>query len=131
MKLESANPRKNALVAGVTDSAVVAAIARSGYPLQGVVAAKLASGGFYVQEEWSYLDRDTKNLRNIDIVASRMLHEHDQLSNLRVRPQIDLIVECKKSELPYVFFSTRQSSWLADFPVIAGLRAKSISLRNR
>jgi hypothetical protein len=121
------NPPKNSLVAGVTEAAVISAITKSGYPLQGVVAAKLALSNFHVQEEWSYLDKDTKALRNVDLLAGKMLYDFG-LEDVRVRPQLDLIVECKRSDLPFIFFSTRQSAWLADFPVVAGLRTRSITL---
>lgn len=127
MNLRTDNPPRNSLTAGVTEASVASAITRSGYPLQGVVAAKLAATGFYVQEEWSYLDRDAKTLRNVDLLAGKMLFDFG-LKNVRVRPQLDLIVECKKSELPYIFFNTHQSAWLADFPVVAGLRSKTITL---
>ena len=117
----------NALAAGVTQASVSSAIARSGYPLQGLVAAKLVSAGFHVREEWSYLDSDTDSVRNVDLVAEQMLFDYTSLSP-QVRPLLNLIVECKKSDLPIVFFSTHQSAWLADFPMVAGLRPKSIEL---
>jgi hypothetical protein len=120
------NPPRNVLGAGVTDAAVFDAVSRSGYPLQTVVAEKL-SQAFHVREEWSYLDRDTKNLRTIDVVASCPLYELAD-EQPRVRPQLDVLIECKKSDLPFVFFSTRHKPWLRSFPLVAGLKSREITL---
>lgn len=120
------NPARNVLAAGVTDVAVLEAIARSGYPLQTVVAEKLAAE-FHVREEWSYLDRDSQGLRNMDVLASRRLFEFHG-SQPRVQPQLNLLIECKKSELPFVFFANRHKPWIQNFPIVAGLKSANIEL---
>jgi hypothetical protein len=43
-----------------------------------------------------------------------------------VRPQLTLLIECKRSPLPYVFFETSKVHALMDFPTIAGLRKDKI-----
>jgi hypothetical protein len=69
------NPSTNQLGPGLTEDQVLGAVVKSGYPLQTVVGdilrAKLADikAMFRVQEEWSYIDRDTKELRTIDFGA--------------------------------------------------------------
>lgn len=126
MKSTPDNPAKNSLGAGVTSAAVMDAISKSGYPLQTIVAERL-SQKFDLREEWGYVDRDTKALRTIDLLASHFLYDI-QSHRGQVRPQIDLVIECKKSELPFVFFSSRHRPWLPDFPVIAGLNHKNIVL---
>ncbi len=126
MQSSADNPARNALGAGVTNSAVMAAIDRSGYPLQTLVAERL-SKAFHVREEWSYVDRDTQALRTIDIVASCPL-DASRINEKRVRPQLDLIIECKKSELPFVFFATRHHPWIPNFPIVAGLNQTDIEL---
>jgi hypothetical protein len=125
MQTSHNNPARNALGPGVGDATVAAAIERSGYPLQTLVSERL-SKAFHVREEWSYVDRDTQGLRTIDIRASRRLYEPQVSSRTRVRPQLELIIECKKSELPLVFFATRHRPWLQRFPVVAGLSATDI-----
>jgi hypothetical protein len=112
------NPASNQLGAGLTDAQVLGAVQKSGYPLQTIVGDTLRSD-FFVQEEWSYIDRDTKELRTIDIRAKRMLY--DLKEHPRVRPQLDLVIECKQSHLPCVFFLSRNTPNLLNFPEIAGL----------
>ena len=105
---------------------MIAAIDRSGYPLQTLVAECLGKS-LRVREEWSYVARDTKALRTIDIMASRPLYD-PQDCDTRVRPQLDLIIECKKSELPFVFFATRHDPSISSFPIVAGLNHTAVEL---
>lgn len=124
------NPAANQLAAGLTEDQLREAIAKSGYPLQTIVSDLLRSkvvaedANFAVQEEWSYVDRDTEELRTIDMLAELRLHDWEPQP--RVRPQLNLIVECKQSTLPFVFFETSRTPWLQGFPAIAGLRTDSI-----
>jgi hypothetical protein len=105
---------------------VRAAIEASGYPLQTIVAQELRSKGpWAVQEEWSYLDKDSGELRALDIAAT--IYAHGQPER-RVRPQVDLLVECKQAALPYVFFLSSGSVWLPRFPIVAGLRGDNIGV---
>lgn len=124
------NPATNQLGPGLTEDQVRVAVERSGYPLQTIVADLLRSKPdanrekFLVQEEWSFVDRDTDELRTIDLLARLQLHDWDPQP--RVRPQLSLLIECKQSPLPYVFFQTSGSPWLRDFPTVAGLRDDKI-----
>jgi len=126
MKTVSHNPAANILGAGVTDVMVEQAIASSGYPLQLVVAQKLSSD-FSLQEEWSFVDPDTGSARTIDLVACKRLFEWKE-PQPRIRPALDLVIECKQSDLPYVFFLSGSYPWLPDFPIISGLKARDIVL---
>jgi hypothetical protein len=127
MNNDPQNPLSNQLGAGLNEAQVLGAVQRSGYPLQTIVGDALRSA-FSVQEEWCYVDRDTKELRTIDIHASRMLFDFDFASQPRVRPQLDLIVECKQSQLPYVFFLSPGAHVSLNFPEIAGLRKKTLEI---
>lgn len=126
------NPLTNVLGAGVKEQQVQDAVKKSGYPLQinvgDVLRSKPEGDGpkFGVQEEWSFMDRDTRELRNVDLFAELRLHGWDPQP--RVRPQLNLLVECKQSELPYVFFRTQHTPHLLGFPTIAGLRSDEISI---
>lgn len=108
------------LRAGVTEETLIAAIKSSGHPTQSIVADKLRSalshtkGPAIVQEEWSFEDTDQKIVRQLDAWASKSLrdvsdanpydpHRPTEMRSL-LRYELDLFVECKHSELPYVFF---------------------------
>lgn len=121
------NPETNKLGRpGPTEDEVLEAVSRSGYPLQTIVADKLRQW-FGVQEEWSYLDRHENDQRSIDLLAEVELLDPEQ--KVRVRPALNLIVECKQSSLPFVFFLGRKNPrWIPNFPLFAGLRTNSISI---
>lgn len=120
------NPTANKFVSGVTDAMVEKAIHASGYPLQLVVSQAL-SKDFSLQEEWSFVDPDTGSARTVDLVASKYLFEWKE-PQPRVRPALNLVIECKQSDLPYVFFLSGSHPRLPDFPVISGLKTKDIVL---
>ena len=124
MKSTPENPSSNKLPPGVSDEVLHAAIRASGYPLQLEVVQNL-SEKFRIQEEWSYIDHQTQAPRTIDLVASRTLFEWEE-PQPRARPELNLVIECKKSELPYVFFLSDRHTWLPDFPTISGLKARNV-----
>ena len=115
------NPKENSLPREVLEGYLREAVAMSGYPLQGVVADQLQAE-FSVAEEWSYLDRVTAEQRTLDIFAFRRLSEETR-SGLLVAPSLLLLIECKRSRHPYVFFKSKTENGrrLAGFPKIAGL----------
>ncbi len=119
------NPATNQLSAGVTEGAVRSAVDESGYPLQ-VFVSDLLRNAYFVQEEWAYVDRDTGDLRSMDLRARKSLF--DLQSQPRVRPVLNLLIECKQSELPYVFFESKGSPRSFEHPVIHGLHKSSISI---
>jgi hypothetical protein len=114
------NPPDNVLKPGVAAQDVTKAISSSGYPLQSVVASKLRKH-FGVQEEWSFVDTEEHLVRSIDLFAEIFLFDPKTQLHSRVRPALNLIVECKLSELPYVFFLSDQKVKTPRFPIIAGL----------
>ena len=126
------NPAGNQLGAGLTEDQIRDAVAKSGYPLQTIVGDLLRSkvvaedANFQVQEEWSYVDRDTKELRAVDLLADLRLY--DWKLHPRVRPHLNLLIECKQSALPFIFFETSRTPWLTNFPTIAGLAKDKIVL---
>lgn len=124
------NPTANRLGAGLTEDQLKDAVAKSGYPLQTVVGDLLRSkvvaedANFQVQEEWSYVDKDSEQLRTIDLLADLVLY--DWKRQPRVRPHLNLLIECKQSALPFIFFEGIRTPWLRDFPTIAGLHKDKI-----
>jgi hypothetical protein len=119
MEVANGNPRANSLPAGISEGQLADLVSRSGYPLQCVVAQFLQPD-FLVQQEWGYVDRDTRQLRTLDVLAWRWLFEWDD-PQPRIRPTLDLLIECKQSALPYVFFVASSGPVPLHFPLLAGL----------
>jgi len=127
MQRDPKSPLTNRLPTTITTEQLQQAIVKSGYPLQGFIAEKLRKR-FYVREEWSYIDRETMQLRSIDLLAECELFDPEN-RKLRVRPYLDLILECKRSEAPYVFFLSPAPLALRPtdhVPVLAGLPKNDI-----
>lgn len=62
----------------------------------------------------------------MDLIAEKLLW--DQTQQRRVRPTLNLLVECKRSDLPYVFFLSEQQVWTPRCPVIAGLACEEVNV---
>lgn len=116
------NPDSNCLKGGVTDAQLDLAVRMSGYPLQRVIAEQLL-GEFDVTEEWGYVDRETAEHRALDIFASKRIRE-----SAHFWFDLALLVECKKSDLPFVFFEAAAPQAPREFPIISGLGGKSPEL---
>lgn len=134
MKSAKNNPQSNKLLPGLTESTLLEAVEKSGYPLQTIVAnflrAYFKKGEiFHLQEEWSYRDKDENELRTIDILAEKWLWNIEQ-GQPKVSPVLNLLIECKKSDLPYVFFLSPTKPWIPQFPLLAGLAKDEISNSN-
>lgn len=127
MQSHPGNPPSNKLPTGLSEAQVVNAVEESGYPLQIVVSEMLRSR-FFVQQEWNYIDEDTKQLRAIDILAEQRLYNIKEKPQPRIRPTLNLLVECKQSDLPYVFFLSPEKVISREFPAIAGLFDDSIRI---
>ncbi|MDP9224407.1 MAG: hypothetical protein M3P18_11255 [Actinomycetota bacterium] len=124
MEPGSGNPASNKLPEGIDEEAVATAIQLSGYPVQTQLAAMLRERDWYVQEEWSYDDLDT--LRAIDVVAELLLYE--EVADQVVFPGVTLVIECKPSQMPYVFFSSSIEDVRISFPPVVGLHQDSIEI---
>jgi hypothetical protein len=128
MQSEPTNTPENVLGAGITEKQILEAVRKSGYPLQTVVASSLQID-FRVQEEWSFVDSDGGALRTLDIWAARRMFDLRNENQPFVRPTLDLLIECKQSDLPYVFFISATGPWLREFPYFAGLAQDRIVLK--
>ncbi|GHH09852.1 hypothetical protein Srubr_66010 [Streptomyces rubradiris] len=109
---------------GLTLDALQEAVEKSGYPLQSTIF-QLLEQDFRVQQEWGFRDRLSGEMRSIDLVARREL-EHTPPQESRIRPTLTVMIECKQSNLPYVFFSTSPAPWKLDLPTICGLGIKEV-----
>lgn len=125
MRQESTNPVKNCLPSGVKEENLCTAIESSGYPLQGLVAQKLSSS-FSVSEEWGYIDRDSKEHRSLDVFGFKELAKGNTSP---VSPGLVLLIECKRSVHPFVFFKNITDKPIPEFPAIAGLIREVVDIR--
>lgn len=117
MRKDTENPEGNDLPPGCKEEALLSAIEESGYPFQGQVAYKLKEH-FHVTEEWGYVDSSTKEHRSLDIFGYRLLNENKKAA---VQPRCAVLVECKQSRHPYVFFRRVTDRLIPDFPAIASV----------
>ncbi|MER5207064.1 hypothetical protein [Streptomyces sp. NPDC002825] len=122
--IEIANPQSNHLKAGLTEEILTDAIEKSGYPLQSAVF-DLLGGDFRVQQEWGFRDRITGEMRSCDLMAMKEL-DAPPSSESRIRTSLTILIECKQSDLPYVFFSPAEAPWRLTLPQVAGLQQDEI-----
>ncbi|MEO3854619.1 hypothetical protein [Acrocarpospora sp. B8E8] len=125
---------------GIEKQDLIDALIKSGHPFQATVADKirtafeelgqsLGSDYSYIQEEWVYPDKDTGNLRALDALAEAFLWKFDETGRQpRIRPVLNLLVECKQSDLPYIFFTRPNTQPLQDYPWVSGFPHDRISL---
>ena len=126
MNEHPSNPSTNQLRAGLDEAKLLEAVRWSGYPLQSLIAQELTSH-FQVFEEWGYSDRATREHRSLDIYAFREL----ALPSGAPPARLHLLIECKRSEMPYVFFPPGAPRIPHDFPEIVGFGHLSLDLGNR
>ncbi|HUW88240.1 MAG TPA: hypothetical protein VMW30_07700 [Candidatus Paceibacterota bacterium] len=116
------------LPAGVSEDQILKAVAKSGYPLQTVVSHKLRQVERVQQQpEWGFLDRTTGDMRALDILATINLAD-DNPNKFRVRAGVALLIECKRSDLPYVFFTESESPY-GNFPHVSGLKSELLVVK--
>lgn len=108
---------------GITQEQLLRAVAESGYPLQTVAALQLKAH-FTVTEEWGYVDRVSDERRSLDLFADKNL----TTKTLRLEPFLVLMIECKRSDLPYVFFAAAIPRVPTDFPTIVGFHRTRFEL---
>lgn len=130
MEVMRDNPASNVLPPKLHEADVLDAITQSGYPLQTLVGERLAPR-FSITEEWTYLDDDTQQRRSIDIFAERPMFDANERKRVRISPYLNLLIECKKSELPFVFFlsSFKPKKGVTNYPLLAGLNRNLVTLR--
>ncbi|MCV7229091.1 hypothetical protein [Mycolicibacterium komossense] len=148
-------PSYATLPGGISISDVSEAIAHSGYPLQADVAhvIKQAVDRSYnvtlnLQEEWTYVDGESDQVRSLDTYAAmNFVRRFDNLDRVELQDGddppsghshwmygcgLDLLVECKQSEMPYVFFIRDESpSETHDFPEFVGIPSTSVILHHK
>ncbi|MBI1885225.1 MAG: hypothetical protein HYS09_02750 [Chloroflexi bacterium] len=87
---------------------IVEEIKASGYPLELDVVEAFQSAGWVTTHGSMYLDADEQKPREIDVVAYKV-HEAGERDGRRYGLTCAAVVECKRSDRPWVFF-VRESS---------------------
>lgn len=135
------NPPSNVLPEGVSDDQLRQAVVASGYPLQAAIVEALVSqlerlkGYLSVQEEWSYEDKDAGVTRNLDAYVDIELTDsqlfgdsRSPLADSHFRCHVSFLIECKQSNLPFVFFEGRRSR--SQYPMLFGLPNEWLKIVN-
>lgn len=125
------NPKENRLPPNLSLEEIVEATRSSGYPFQGRVADSLellldSPYTATVQDEWTYLDSESGTARALDIRAQKFLW--DFAEDPHIRPSVELLVECKQSANPWLFFCRPSVVQMADFPRVGGLPSERIAI---
>ena len=100
---------------GMDPEAFTSAVAGSGYPLQMYAARVLKDHGFWIHEEWAYTDHEGGLRRAIDILGGRSGEAYESPSGSS-SVGVELLVECKQSRHPFVFFEAIQPPSQGDHP---------------
>ncbi|KAF6243326.1 hypothetical protein C6988_03525 [Nitrosopumilus sp. b1] len=124
------NPPTNMLGKGLDESEVIKAIEQAGYPLQTIIVNKLSKKFDLIEEEWTFIDDDLQKRRSIDIIASKRLYNEEEGIQKRIRPILSMLIECKKSETPYVFFVSKNHKIGNEFPFYAGLSKYELRVKS-
>ena len=97
-------------MSGPTEEQILSALQNSGYLFEHEIATKLEQLEFHVETSWAFLDADSEKSRELDIRAIRQL-ACDETNKIQLF--VELLVECKASESPFVFLertkNTRES----------------------
>jgi len=120
MEEDAGNPKTNRLGAGFQEKDLHDAIRKSGYPLQHRVVQLLQSE-FRIIE-----DRVTGEPRALDVLAQRAILEGPER---QVQLGVTLLLECKKSELPFVFFDSTTKRMPPNFPRVFGYKKYGFTLQ--
>ena len=118
---------KNLLSKGIKIGDINNAIKKSGYPLQNKVVEIVKKYVPNINEEEGFIDKKTKEIRSIDISAYTWLFDYKD-KQPKVRPNLNLLIECKQSELPYIFFLSENVKSIPNFPIFAGLHSNNIEI---
>jgi urate oxidase len=86
-------------------------IKKAGFPLEISISTILKKKGWNVENQVFYFDKEKRKNRTIDILAQKTISENvGSLSSL----EYSLVIECKKSEKPWVFYTNPRNANLAD-----------------
>jgi len=87
---------------GGEDERIIDYLEKSGYPLEINATLTLESNGWNVINQSGYLDIESNKWRTIDVIATKNVPLLD--SSVYERLHVSLIIECKKTDKPWVFW---------------------------
>ena len=96
---------------------IIRDIKKSGFPLEIKTSSILEADGWAVHNQEGYLDADENKWRTIDIMAHKSIEIPD--SSAYSRLHISLIIECKKSNKPWVFYVREKEGTRTFAPLMA------------
>ncbi len=105
------------------------AVDRSGYPLQTVVAAKLAARGLRVEEEWTFEDPESAKHRALDVLGEYSAGDFVSTDDVATTVLLALLIECKQSRHPYLAFEAVAPPAFDRYPPVVGLGRRIIELK--
>ena len=88
-------------------------IKKSGFPLEIEVSKVLKRHEWRVLNQQYYFDQDEKKGRTIDILA--YITDHSEVGDYKPF-HVSLIIECKSSSTPWVFWTTHKDKEMFSFP---------------
>ena len=89
-------------------------IEKSGFPLEIEVSQILEMHGWKANNQQYYLDQDEGKRRTIDIIAH--VADHSQVGDYTPF-HVSLVIECKSSSKPWVFWTTQKDKEIFSFPI--------------
>lgn len=99
--------------AGPTNEEIREALAQSGYLMEQQVATQLERLGYHVWTNAPFEDPDEGKSREMDVRAvQRFVHDEEQ----KVSAFVEIVVECKNSDNPYVFITRFKNSSDNNYP---------------
>ena len=111
MQISSIKPLGLILMSKDLEEFLIEEIKKSGYPLEFEITSILEENKWEVTNNEYYIDKATNKEREIDIVASESFFKEYE-AYLPLFAQIDIVIECKKSNThAWVFFS-RPNEWI-------------------
>jgi len=98
-------------------SKILKDLKQSGFPLQVETAAYLQGQGWKVDEDLLYVDEESDKERSVDIHALKVDYTYASKTPKRITPGNEnkliahLVIECKKSTKPWIFFDNGKVRW--------------------
>lgn len=81
-----------------TEAQILNAVEKAGFLLEQQTATKLEGAGYTVATNVAFVDPDENRSRELDVLAKQVVRPADG-----VRVHIELLVDCKRNDYPFVF----------------------------
>jgi hypothetical protein len=115
--METAEPGEKAMTKDTEIERIIKDIQKSGLPLEIKMSSILGADGWAVHNQEGYLDADENKWRTIDIMAHKSIEIPN--SSAYSKLHFSLIIECKKSDKPWVFYVREKEGARTFAPLMA------------